>query len=430
MPEKLTPGKVKESMRIGLRVARNSLGLLAVLVGLACQSPRTPSSTSAAAADWPQYRGPNRDGVSGETGWLGQWPQSGPQVLWRTSVGAGFCSFAVSGGRVYTMGNVADVDTVYCFDAQSGQVLWKHSYPCPILAKLHEGGPCGTPTVDGDRVYTLSKAGHLFCLDAASGRQSWSKDLQRDFSAPVPEWGHSCSPLALKESLIVHVGGQGASVVAFDKKTGEVRWQAGNDRVAYSSPVIFQSGDTYCLACFLAPALVVLNAANGQEICRYRWRTEYDVNAATPIVTSSGIFISSGYNSGCALLRPAMGSASPVWQNRNMRNHFNSCVLWQGHLYGFDESELRCLALQDGSVKWSQGGLGKGSLMVADGKLIILSEGGELAIAEASPAGYKQLARGRILSGKCWTVPVLSGGRVYARNANGDVVCVDVKGNG
>ncbi|MDQ3812400.1 MAG: PQQ-binding-like beta-propeller repeat protein, partial [Armatimonadota bacterium] len=164
------------------------------------------------------------------------------------------------------------------------------------------------------------------------------------------------------------------------------------------------------------------------ELWRYPWKTSYDVNAAIPNVAGNKLFNSSGYGKGCALLQIAKDEEPLVWQNRNMKNHFSSSVLYDGYIYGFDESELKCLDFRTGNVKWSKGGMGKGSLIAADGQLIVLSERVELVIVEASPNRYTEQARAQILGGKCWTAPALSGGRVYARNADGDLVCVDVKG--
>lgn len=412
-------------------ITRRTRGVLLCLILAAVALPTFAVSKFGRTepTDWPQYRGKNRDGISTEKSWLGQWPDEGPKTLWKASVGVGFSAVSVSNGRAITMGNTQDVDTVYCFDALTGRELWKYSYPCLNRPNLYEGGPNSTPTVSDVHVYTLSRTGQLFCLDAASGKPVWAKDLQADFGAPMPDWGFTCSPLVVGNMLFVEVGGKGASVVAFNKATGEVLWKSGNDRVAYSSPVALKLGDDACLACFMAPGLVVLKGADGSEVCRHLWKTLYDVNAATPIITGDRIFLSSGYDAGSTLVTVGKTGAMVLWQNKNMRNHFNSSVLWDGHLYGFDESpELRCIDVKDGSIKWSQGGLGKGSLMLADGKLIVLSEKGELVIAEAKPAGFSQLARTQILGGKCWTVPVLSDGRIYARNAKGDLVCVDVKG--
>jgi outer membrane protein assembly factor BamB len=407
------------------------------------------------ADDWPQWHGPNRDGISKETGWLATWPAEGPKRLWQAEVGTGYGTVSVSKGRLYVLGNTDNTDTVYCLDANTGASVWKHSYPC--LAKDERAGfhgPRSTPTVDGDRVYTLSRHGHLFCLDAASGSVKWSKELVNDLGGSEPVdgdntgWGYALSPLVEGDVLIVEAGGKGASaqepasaapgasVVALEKETGKVLWKAGNDRPGYSSPVAFDLKGRRCLAVFTAGGPVVRQLKDGGEVWRFSWKTSYEVNAATPIVSEGKLFISSGYNRGCALFDLSSNPPAPVWQSKVIRNHANSCVLWQGHVYGFDESQLKCIEWATGEMKWGEGKYRKGSVMLADGKLILYSEDGKLGIAEATPAGYKELAFTQAIKvrdsypGKAqkptWAVPVLANGRVYCRSQD-DLVCLDVK---
>lgn len=383
------------------------------------------SSFCAAAADWYRWRGPDLNGISKESGWSTAWPREGPRQLWKTSVGTGFSSVSVSNGRLYTMGNYNDRDTVYCFNADTGAQLWKHAYVCPTDPNLYEGGPNATPTIDGNAVFTFSRKGHLFAFEAESGKVIWSKNLHDELGLEVPDWGFSGSPLVEGKLLIVNAGTGGTAV---DKTTGNVVWSSGKGSAGYSSPVVFNPGTVRGVLMFSTKELVAVNAVNGQPLWRHPWATAYGVNAAEPLLLGDRIFISSGYNQGCALLQIRGNAVSVLWQNRNMRNHFNSSVAWQGFVYGFDESELKCLDLQNGAVKWSERGLGKGSLIAADGKLIVLSESGELVVAEGSQAAFKPLARAQVLGGKCWTAPVLSNGRIFCRNARGDLVCLEVKG--
>lgn len=381
---------------------------------------------NARAADWPQWRGPNRDGISQETVWLTQWPANGLKQLWKFEAGTGCSSVAVSGGRLFTMGNQKDEDTVWCLDAATGKVFWQHSYPAPLDAKLYEGGPNATPTVVGDHVYTVGKRGQLFCLRADNGTVVWSKNLHKDLNATPPEWGYAGSPLALGNLLILDVGGDGTATVALDKTTGDVYWKNGDTPAGYGSLMPFSFQGRSHLASFAATGLVVRDATSGKEIARHNWKTSYYVNAATPIIEGGKIFISSGYNKGCALLQLHPDALSVVWENRKMRNQMNSCVLWQGYLYGFDESTLTCLEFATGEMKWTQEGLGKGALMVASGKLIIQTEKGDLVLAELSPTAYQELSRTKALNGRCWVVPVLANRRLYAKNNKGTVVCLDV----
>jgi outer membrane protein assembly factor BamB len=381
-------------------------------------------SFAARGADWPCWRGPDRNGISAEKGWQAQWPAEGPKQLWKASVGTGFSSFSVSGGRVYTMGNRADTDRVFCLEANTGKAVWEYSYPSALDPKNFEGGPCATPTVADGRVYTFSRKGDLFCLDGAKGTVVWLKHLNRELGLEIPTWGCASSALVEGGLVVVNMGSAG---VALDGKTGKMVWVSAKSAGAYATPVPLKIGGEQCLAIFSRESLIAVRAADGREVWSYPWKTMYDVNAADPIIDGDKIFISSGYNHGGTLLKMSGPAPAKVWENKNLRNHFNSCVLWQGYLYGPDDSGLRCVAFETGDLKWSYPAFGKGSLMVADGKLVALSEKGELIIAAATPAAFTPLARAQVLQGKCWTTPVLANGLIYCRNAVGDVVCLDVR---
>lgn len=380
---------------------------------------------TAQALDWPNYRGPDYNGISKETGWLTTWPANGPKQLWKAEVGIGFASFAVSNGRVYTVGNEKDTDSVFCFDATTGKELWKHSYPAKLDPKYYEGGPSATPTVDGDRVYTFSKRGVVHCLEAAKGTVIWTKDLATELNAKMPTWGFASSVFIEGELALFNLGSAGA---ALDKKSGKVVWSSGSDEAGYSSFVPITSGGKRAVMFAIKQHVIALNPADGNEAWRFPWKTQYDVNAADPIISGSKVFISSGYGHGGGVFDVGSQPPKKVWENKNMRNHMNACVLWQSHVYGLDEDQLRCLNFDSGEVKWTAKQTGKGSLMLADGKLIVLSEKGELMIAEASPAEFKVIARVQALGGKCWTTPVLANGKIYCRNAAGSVVCLEVGG--
>jgi outer membrane protein assembly factor BamB len=378
--------------------------------------------------DWPQWRGPNRNGISAEQGWKTQWPANGPARLWKAKVGVGYSSCSVSQGRLYTMGNTDDVDHVFCLDAESGQQLWKHSYPCPAKDPNGYHGTRVTPTVDGTRVYSVSRHGHLFCLDAVKGQVIWSKDFKKDFNAKPPRWGYSGSPLIEKNWLLIEIGGKGQSVVAFDKTNGKVIWKNGNDDVAYSSLVAFNHGRERSLAVFCKDNIVGRSMKDGRELWRSYWKTSYGVNAATPIIDGNKVFVSSGYNSGCTLLALTANRATEVWRNKSMRNHVNSCVLWKGYLYGFDENQLKCMDFKTGDVIWNTRRFGKGSLMLADEKLILYSDRGLLAVAAVNPKEYQEISSVQVLGGRAtWAMPVLANGRIYCRSLE-DLVALDVKG--
>jgi outer membrane protein assembly factor BamB len=337
----------------------------------------------------------------------------------------------VAEGRVFTLGNRDATDTVFAFDALTGRELWKYSYPCPLDDKYHEGGPYSTPTLDGNHVFTLSKRAHLFCFDAASGRVLWQTNLMGGLGVAKPEWGFAGSPLVEGDLLLLNVGDAGTAV---DKRKGKVVWTSGKTLAGYATPVPFESGGTRAAAIFSGTSLVGVRVKDGRELWRFPWVERWKITAADPIPVGADKLFICTFGKGGALLRLGPGGPAVVWENKNMANHFNSCVLLEGHLYGVrgntDEpaKDLRCLDAETGDVKWKYEGLGLGSLMAADGKLIVLSDRGELVVAEASPAGFKPLARAQVLGGKCWTVPVLSHGLLYCRNARGGLVALDLRG--
>ncbi len=377
-----------------------------------------PAADRAAAADWPNWRGPKHNGVSGEKGWFEAWLKEEPKVLWEKTVGAGYSSVAVVGGRVYTMGNDSRNDTVWCLNADTGKEVWKHTYPC---RQGSYKGPRATPTVAGKSVYTISRAGHVFCLDAASGKERWRKKL----SAGLPTWGFAGSPLVAGKLVILNVGGAG---VALDKKTGNIVWKSSAGKAGYATPVTFELDGRKCAAIFSGTHLEIVNIASGESVSRHYCKNQHLVNAADPIISGDKVFISSGYGVGCTLLKIGGGKLSVLWRNKKMANQFSSCVLWKGHLYGFDWSNrFKCLDFATSEVKWSQKGFGRqSSLMIADGKMVIMEQRGTLVIAEPSPNGYKELAKKKVLSGTCWTVPVLADGRIYCRSYQGKLLCLKV----
>ncbi|MHC5076500.1 MAG: outer membrane protein assembly factor BamB family protein, partial [Planctomycetota bacterium] len=383
----------------------------------------------AAAADWPNWRGPGYNGISSEKEWDSLKVKNGMQPLWRASVGIGFSTFSVSNGQVYTMGNTKgkDEDVVYCFDAATGKEIWKHSYPQRLDPKYYEGGTLASTTVFGGKVYTISKDGKAFCLDAKTGQQIWSKNLLEDLGIKRTTWGQSGSPLIIDDMVIYNVGVKG---VALNKDDGSVIWENGKTPGGYATAVPFMMDGKQCIVLCGSSEILGLVAATGEELWRFPWKTEHDVNAADPIVIGDLVFISSGYGHGCVLLKINDNNVTEIWQNKNMRNKMNGSVLYNDNIYGVDEEgELRCLDFKTGKLVWSQKGFGQGSLMLADSKLIVMAENGKLVIAEATPDGYKVISEAKVLSGKCWSVPVLANGRIYVRNSDGDVLCLDVSAN-
>lgn len=381
------------------------------------------------AADWPVYRGPTHDGISTETDWNDSFSGDGPPLLWETEVGLGFASFSVAKGRVFTTGHADGKDTVYAFDAITGAPLWRHSYPADLGDKYYEGGTSATPTVEAGRVYHLSRWGDVFCFDAADGRVVWSKNVQKETNAKIPDWGYAGSPMPHGDLLLLNVGQSG---LALNKATGKTIWHSPNGSAAgYSTPFPLQGyPGVFVLAA--EDAYHAVSAADGALLWSVPWKTRYGVNAADPVQSGALLFISSGYNRGAALWKLGDGQPEMLWENKNLKNQFNSSVLIDGHLYGIDDDEskkasLRCIELTTGNLKWEERSIGFGALTAANGRLVMITEKGELVIAMASPANFAEISRAQVLGGRCWTTPVLANGLLYLRNSAGHVKCLDLR---
>ena len=387
------------------------------------------TASSIPAKDWPQWRGPDHNGISTETGWLDQWPATGATISWKAQVGLGFSSFVVAEGRAFTVGHADENDTVFCFDANTGRVVWKHAYPSELGNKYFDGGTTGTPTFEGGRVYWLSRWGDTFCFNAADGKVIWNKNVKTETKARVPGWGFTGAPLVQGDQLMLNVGDAG---LALDKKSGAILWQSAPKAAGYSTPLPVKIGDDALAVFASAQSYVAVKLKDGKEAWRIKWLTEYDVNAADPIIEGDRVFISTGYGKGSGLFK--LGGATPeeLWKSKALRTQMNGAVLYQGHLYGMDgdsgdKGPLKCLDFATGTEKWKQAGFGTGGVIIVDGKLIALSAKGELIVAPATPYEFKPIARAQVLGGKCWTAPVLADGRIYCRNSKGDVVVVDVR---
>jgi outer membrane protein assembly factor BamB len=391
---------------------------------------------AARADDWPCWRGPDHNGVSHEAGWDPNKLKDGPKFLWRKQIGIGFASLAVCEGRVYALGNTGkqddkseqeQMDILWCLDAGTGNEIWRHAYPSPLQPKNHEGGPSATPTVEAGRVYTLSVHGQVFCVDAESGTVKWQKHLTNDYGVKPHTWGFSSSPVIVNHLIILNAGTYG---LALHRQDGSLAWVNEKGVPGYGSAVPYEQQGKECVAILGNKELYGVVAATGEILWKQPWKTQYDESIPDPIMTRDELFMSSGLGTGAALFRIQQYKLAQVWSNKEMQNWLSSSVLWQGYIYGVDSRDgaLKCLQLRTGAVKWGKEGLGVGSVMLAGGRLVALSDKGLLVIAEAEPGACKELASAPILEGKCWTVPVLAGGRIYARNAAGDLVCVDVSG--
>jgi outer membrane protein assembly factor BamB len=400
---------------------------------------------------WPQWRGPRRDGRAASRRLAVEWSRRGPPEKWRVDGGDGYSSLAVVAGRVVTMMRSGDdkQEQIVCWDASTGKELWRQGYETPWpgdRAPDYGPGPRATPTIDrdakrGDRVYTVGVSGLLQCRALDDGRLLWKHDLPNDYQAAWPKWGISGSPLVEGGLLVVSPGGS-AGALAFDKFTGVEVWKSADlqEAAGYSSPVAATFGKRRQIVALLGKAVAGLDAATGRLLWRYPWPTEFEVNAATPIVyhdEADGrrldyVFITSGYAKGCALLKIVADgeggfTAQLVFETNRLCSHFGSPVRHGDHVYGFNETKLVCLSLRTGEVRWEKSGFHKGSLLLCGDKLVVLGEMGHLALLEASPDGYKALAEGRPLQGRCWSMPALADGLLYIRD-QARVLCFDLTG--
>jgi outer membrane protein assembly factor BamB len=381
-------------------------------------------------ADWPNWQGPSLNNHSVET----EWTLKNAKVLWEKKIGVGYSSIAVADGRAFTMGHdglkSGGKETVYCLDAKTGKTLWSDTYPAVLLDYLHIGGPCATPTVDGDRVYTLSKDGRLISYNVATGEKHWEVNMMKAAGmSEVPEWGFAGSPRILGELLLIEAD----FTFAWDKNTGKMVWKSQRYRHAYGTPAPFIHSGKTLLATLKTDGLVILDAKDGATLAFHKWETSYRTNATTPIpLPESKIFISTGYKRGCALLQYKDGNLEVLWENRNLSNHMNNSVIHDGFIYGFDGNthqagpkELVCLNLKTGETQWRGGAeLRCGSLIAAGNRMILLGERGQLVEAQLSPKGYQAAFDLHALGSQCWTPPALANGMIYARNNKGTLVCV------
>jgi outer membrane protein assembly factor BamB len=387
---------------------------------------------SAFCADWPQWRGPHRDGISMETGLLDSWPAGGPQLIWKTQgLGQGYSAFAAVGDRLFTQGQVGSQEFVLAFDTNTGKQVWK----TPSGRSFNESrgnGPRGTPTVDGTRLYALAADGTLLCLDTATGQRVWGMNLMDKFGGRVPTWGISESPLVDGDRVIVTPGGPGASVVALEKSKGELIWKSQSDPAGYSSPMAYEIGGSRKVVVFTANGAIGLDLKNGELHWRYPRVSNRTANIATPIVHDGYIFLSSDYGTGCALLKlaPVAGTvnATEIYFNRDMRNHYSSSVLIGDYLYGFSSGILTAMKFLSGEVAWRDRSVGKGSVTYAEGRLYALSEDGVVGMIEATPQSYKEKSRFEIRKGSypTWTPPVIANGKLYLRDQD-NLYCYNIK---
>ncbi len=407
-----------------------------LLVTFALLTAAATLAAQSTSVDWPQWRGPDRTGISKETGLLAQWPRSGPSVAWSAAMlGAGYGSISVQGERVYVQGMRNRQSVVSSLNRADGKLVWVR-----ILGAAGDNdrgpGPRSTPTIDGDRVYALSETGDLACLRVSDGTVVWQRNILKEFRGGNPYWLLSESPLVDGNMVIVTPGGRGAGMVALDKMSGKTVWQSKDlsDGAGYASPIVADVGGVRTIMTFTADAGVGVRASDGKLMWRNSEAANGTANIATPVYSDGRVFFTSGYGTGASLLglKAAGGEvrAQEIYFTRDMKNHHGGVVLVNGHIYGYNDSILTCLEFASGKMIWRDRSVGKGAVSYADGHLYILSENNVVGLVEATPAGYKEKGRFSITDQgwPSWSHPVVSGGRLYIRN-QGTLTSYDVRAN-
>ncbi|MEY2408605.1 MAG: outer membrane protein assembly factor BamB [Verrucomicrobiota bacterium] len=392
------------------------------------------------AQDWPQFLGPNRNGSTPATKLASTWPKEGPPVLWQRKVGQGFAGPVISGGKLVLFHRVSDMETVESLDAKSGGTLWKQEYPTHYVDDFSfDPGPRGTPAIASGRVVTFGADGMLSCWSLADGVRSWSVDTRKEFGARKGFFGLACSPLIEGDCIIVDVGGRaGAGIVAFEMASGKVRWKTSESEASYASPVAASIGERRIVFVLTRDALEAIGPLDGKALAHFPWRPAINasVSGASPLVVGDQIFITASYDTGGTLLRWKEGSLEKIRSgDENLSAHYATPVHHAGMLFGFDgradpgfqpAPSLRCVELQTGKVRWTEGGLKAGTVTLAGDQLLVLTGGGELLSAPAKPDGFRITNRAQILGVETRAHPALADGLFYARSKD-KLVCVDLR---
>ncbi len=397
-------------------------------------------SVVAHAGDWPQFLGPDRTGISDETGLIDSFPAAGPVIVWRAPLGVGMSSLAIHEGTAFTMYQDADNQFVAALDVKSGKTKWTTAV-APSYRNSMGNGPRATPTVHKGLVYSYSGEGILAALDEASGDIVWSANTPKKHKGRAAEYGIASSPLISGDSVVVQVGAPNAAVVAFDLKTGETNWTAGQGNSGYSSPALLTLAGKQQIVAFVGAAVLGIDPASGEQLWRYAYVTDYDCNTATPIlIDNASVLISAGENHGSTILEisrdvnsfRATSSWSSLGKGSVLRAEWQTPALADGYVFGLDNvgsagpiTNLVCVRVADGEQLWAKTRFGKSNLTLADGKLFISTMKGELVIVSASTSGFTESARAPVL-GMTRQAPVISNGRLYLRDDR-EVVCIDVR---
>lgn len=382
------------------------------------------TGTSAAGADWPNFRGPNHDGISNESGLRVDWKDPIPFV-WDRNVGSAFSSFACVDKRLYTCGTQDGKQVLFCLDADDGRVVWQNAFEPEYREPQGGDGTRATPTVHDGRVYILGASGRLVCMDAATGAEHWSKQFNHR-----PQWGYSASVLVEGDMIVTTAGRDQGAIVAFDRVSGAPIWQAGDEPPGYCTPYPFTMDGKRYIVGFTGKSVLIVEARTGREVWRQEWKTSFDVNAAAPIFHDGHLFITSGYDTGSGLFKLRTDgdklAGEEVWRSKVLLSKFQSAVLHDGKLYASDQNSLACVDFMTGKEEWRQRRVRNGTMTLAQGNLFLLTEEGQLQIAPPSPGGWEPVTAADILSDRCWSAPVIHRGRLYVRNLE-RVACFDIR---
>jgi outer membrane protein assembly factor BamB len=393
---------------------------------------------AAGAADWPQILGPTRNGVYTGNDLANTWPKEGPPVVWQKKIGQGFAGPAVALGKLILFHRLGDKETVECLRAADGKPVWSFEYATGYQDRFgFDEGPRAVPCIANGKVYTFGAEGALHCLDFSDGKKLWNLDVKKQFGSGNGFFGMACSPVVEGNAVILNIGGRdGAGIVALNAETGRLLWKATDDEASYSSPVVATVEGKRTALVFSRSGLFGLEAATGKQLFNFPWRPAIDasVSAALPLVIGDEVFISASYDTGAALLRMKGNGVEKEWTgDESLSNQYATGVYREGFLYGLDGrhdfpagTELRCVELKTGKVKWGKPGLKGANVMLAGDQLLVLAETGELIRVAAAPDKYQETGRAQILGTGVRAYPALAEGLFYGRSKD-RMVAVDLR---
>lgn len=424
-------------------VSSVALGLVCLRTPAAPSSPAHSTTPLSASTEWPLYRGPAGDGISADA------IKSKPKIVWKVPTLNGFSSFTISGGGAFTQVSRNGREYAIALNAKTGEGVWgtdvdesKYQGGGDSGAAENKGGdgPRSTPVVSDGRVYVYTSGLILFCLDGRSGKIEWKHDMKAEFGGKSPTWGNAMSPVIDGDLVYIAAGGSGESFVAFNKSSGQVAWKSGSEDITHATPVIATLLGEKQIIFFVKKGLVSLSTATGKELWVYpfKWSTS---TAASPVVCGEDeVYCSAGYDVGagaCKISKTSDGfQATEMFRipgNKMIPNHWSTPVYKDGHLYGmfsfkrYGVGPLKCVEAATGKIVWEEKGFGAGNVILAGDKLVALADDGQLVIIDPTPEGYKEISRVQAITGKCWSTPAISGGKIYVRSTK-EAACLDVSG--